>query len=227
MVYSKRFGAPVRRTYFGNYDDDNYMQYGMDHDDEVEGVQYGMWPFKRKSKRKRKGKGSRGNGRRSFGMNHDEDDTMSTMYGRRLFKRKSGRKSTRKGGKSTRKSIRKGGKSTRKGIRKGGKSTRKGARGRGRSFFRYPWSNKLRRGSRRGRRSRRKSMYGAPVRRSFYGSRYRFGRMPGLQQIMGNYDKSTVTGYQEYLGMTDAQRMKHIESIPPSLRANFYADVPV
>lgn len=75
-------------------------------------------------------------------------------------------------------------------------------------------------------------LYGMPPRRSYYGMRSykrrrsRFGRMPNLGQMMGNYRPSQISGYQEYLGMTDPQRLTHTSKIPKGLRANFYAEIP-
>lgn len=69
----------------------------------------------------------------------------------------------------------------------------------------------------------RRSYYGRqPVRRSFYGNR--FGS-PNLTQIMGNYNPSLITGYQEYLGATDTQRAAHLSNIPQNLRTNFYSNI--
>lgn len=53
----------------------------------------------------------------------------------------------------------------------------------------------------------------------------RFGRQPGLVNMMGNYAPSKMNTFQQYTGMSAPQMSKHMGGVLKSDRANFYTNV--
>ena len=62
-------------------------------------------------------------------------------------------------------------------------------------------------------------------RRSNRISKRRFGRMPALQSIMGNYAPSNMNTFQQYTGMSAPQMEKHNMGISKSIKSNFYTNI--
>jgi hypothetical protein len=68
------------------------------------------------------------------------------------------------------------------------------------------------------------SMFGR--RRRHMPFRRRFGSgTSSVLKYMGNTDPNQMSYSQSYTGMGPSQMQDHVDSIPPSLRSNFYGDV--
>lgn len=57
-------------------------------------------------------------------------------------------------------------------------------------------------------------------------SHKRFGRMPGLFNIMSNYPADKMSLFQEYTGMPPNQMGNHLKNVDPNLQDYFYGAGP-
>lgn len=106
----------------------------------------------------------------------------------------------------------------RRTSKKGGKSRRKRVSKR-RSRRRSRRSKKMSRRSRLAKLLRK-------VMRRRRGMKRRFGRMSGLESIMGNFAPSQMGITQNYLGMPPGQYARHMKGVAPSDQLNFYTTIP-
>jgi len=70
--------------------------------------------------------------------------------------------------------------------------------------------------------SRRRNQFRGRFGRSL--KRPRFGKISGLNSMMGNNDSSDMSAFQSYTGMSPDQMSTHLTGIPSNLRDTFYAN---